>query len=103
MALSCTKDPDFIDDDSPITFRAGRSYDEMACIVDNKSGIKCFESIGKTCRKEKGCTPVLALGAEQYFTSQELAAWPNINLDDNIAFKYHMWEIGWFIHPDEDH
>lgn len=103
-AFGCTKESDYELTDYEISYReaGAKKYDEMACIVDNKAGIRCFESLGKTCKREKSCTAVESLGGLQYFSAQELAAWPNVDLDSNAAFKYYMWQIDWFIHPDED-
>lgn len=99
---ACSDESDSLQPDQELTIRTvGRSYDEMACIVDNKAGIRCFESIGKTCKKEKSCTPLETLNATQFFSQAEISNWynPNLNKPD---FKMHMYEIGWFVHPSEE-
>ena len=79
-----------------------KGYDEKACISDDgKAGITCFRSVGRTCRKASECTGVLSMSnASRFFTPTELNNWLNVDYKQNRAFMLHMWENGYFIHPD---
>jgi hypothetical protein len=76
--------------------------DEQACIVNNKAGIKCFESVGNSCKKIHACEAVTssAINAGQFFSESELNNWMSTNYRQNRPFMIHMWEIGYFVHPD---
>jgi hypothetical protein len=103
---SCVKQADLETQnshDSSILFQELKHKDESACITeDNKAGILCFASLGNTCKKIIPCTPVssTAINAEQFFTQQELNDWMNTDYRNNTPFMIHMWEIGYFVHPD---
>jgi hypothetical protein len=77
--------------------------DEHACITsDNKAGIRCFTSVGNSCKKLHECIAVTSsvINAGQFFTQSELDDWMNTNYRENRPFMIHMWEIGYFVHPD---
>ena len=76
--------------------------EELACIINGKAGIKCQEGISKTCKKIHGCEAVSnpAINAEHFFTESELNNWMTTNYRQNRPFMIHMWEIGYFVHPD---
>lgn len=109
---SCEKDSDGYllevsqnltdDSDGDLTKAAAKRRDEFACITSNReAGIKCVSSSGKSCKKKKACTAVSSINAAQFFTEAELADFENVDLRSNRDFMLHMWEIGWFYHPDE--
>lgn len=83
------------------TATIARRKDEIACTVDGRWGIKCYVSIGNTCKKTHDCTSVSKLGGEQFFTPSELQNFGEVDYKSNRDFMIHMWKIGWFHHPDE--
>ena len=106
--VSCTKEDQYFNDELNMKYSEtelrvdSKRKDERACIVDNKAGIECFVSVGNTCKKLHACTPVSSeiFKAEQFFTPSELNDWLNTDYRQNRPFMLHMWEMGYFIHPD---
>jgi|AntRauTorckE5430_2_1112549.scaffolds.fasta_scaffold52797_2 hypothetical protein len=88
-------------DEINVSSAVAKRKDEYACIKDGKSGIKCVFSSGNSCKKTKSCTSVKSLGAEQFFTEAELQDFGNVDYRSNEEFMLHMWEIGWFYHPND--
>ncbi|KXK39171.1 MAG: hypothetical protein J5I52_07190 [Saprospiraceae bacterium] len=79
-----------------------KGKDEQACIIDDKAGIRCFESVGNSCKKIHACIPVKGapIYAEKYFSEDELQNWFSVDYHKNRAFMIHMWKSGYFVHPD---
>jgi len=104
---SCTKD-NYIQTDvlselnEELSVRAPSGFDEGTCIVDGKAGIVCFASCGNTCTEAHDCKPIAdsPINAHHYFTQHEIDNWLNIDYKQNRPFMLHMWEIGYFNHPD---
>jgi hypothetical protein len=109
LLVSCTKDSSWNSNDSfelnqAIELRAeGGGKDERGCITaDDKAGIECFSSVGNSCKKIHACKALSSssINAEHFFTPAELNNWMNVDYRENRPFMIHMWEIGYFNHPD---
>lgn len=63
IGISCSNDGIFPTLNNDITTllereEGGNRFDEFGCIVENCAGTLCRTSIGKSCKKEKPCTPI---------------------------------------------
>ena len=74
---------------------------ESACQIDNQSGIECIGSPGYECKRIKPCAAISDFRVADFFTLAELSNWSNIDYKENRKFMLHMWEIGWFHHPND--
>lgn len=105
---ACTNDyvyEDILEDNNQIVesrIDAAGGKDEKACMIDGKPGILCEVSVGNTCKKLHGCEPLTSaeINASHFFTASELNNWMNTDYRNNRPFMIHMWEIGYFVHPD---
>ena len=88
---------------STIETRA-KGYVAKACTTDDdprQAGVACVRGSQGSCQNSQGCTAIGSLGADDYFSVEELSNWHEVNYEDNYDFMLHMYEIDWFIHPDD--
>ena len=71
----------------PLVEDEGR-FDEISCLTpDSLPSIRCFRSVGHSCRKETDCTSVLANAVSGNFTEQEIQSQIEI-VERDFGIKY---------------
>ncbi|WP_282779401.1 hypothetical protein [Phaeodactylibacter xiamenensis] len=66
---------------------AAGGKEEFGCVTDDdQAGTKCMAAASNGCKKISGCVAVSSSLLEDFFTREELEAWPNVDIKSNKAF-----------------
>lgn len=80
----------------------GKRYDELACVTSNEEpGTLCQTSTGRTCKKLRPCEAIDINKLQQYFSEDEIANWPAIDVRYNYNYMVYSSIENDGIHPDD--